>query len=391
MRLRYLTKLLLSVAILTLQPIFVIAAQLIPTEEASKKLPDLIGHFKATSRALGFSDQSADKLDALHVRSAAIRHYRSENGNVVSVVLIVTSTESSAYALLSSVRRSTSMGDEKERAILHNLGAESYVLPARIFLAKGTVYVDIDVKKGDRWNPDTLRNFAESLTQILDTGGEGIPVLVKHLPDWKNVEQRALYAVTLQSLKGAVEGQPLLDAVSLEGGAEAVAANYGSSQLVIVEFNTPQLASDNDRRIIAKILELRAQGQSVPTAYRRVGNYSVFVFNAPDEQTANRLIDQVKYEQVVQWLPGNLNSLAAREREYVETTLGVFVSVVKASGLAIVLCFGVGGFVGALLFRWRRDRQAATEAYSDAGGMLRLNIDELTAQTDPGKLIGPGS
>src|SRR6266852_2587216 len=76
-----------------------------------------------------------------------------------------------------------------------------------------------------------------------------------------------------------------------------VVSNYGPSQLVIVEFTTPQFASDNDRRITAKIHELKNQGQPVPTAYRRVGNYSVFVFNAPDEQTAKQLIDQVKYQQ----------------------------------------------------------------------------------------------
>ncbi len=129
----------------------------------------------------------------------------------------------------------------------------------------------------------------------------------------------------------------------------------------------------------------------MPTAYRRVGNYSVFVFNAPDEQTAKQLIDQVKYQQVVQWLGNRPDNLAARQREFIETTLGVFVSVVKASGIAIVLCVAVGGFLGALLFSRRRARQAETQAYSDAGGMLRLNIDELSAPTDAGKLIGPGN
>jgi hypothetical protein len=32
-----------------------------------------------------------------------------------------------------------------------------------------------------------------------------------------------------------------------------------------------------------------------------------------------------------------------------------------------------------------------TQAFSDAGGMLRLNIDELNATQDPARLIEPGN
>jgi hypothetical protein len=70
--------------------------------------------------------------------------------------------------------------------------------------------------------------------------------------------------------------------------------------------------------------------------------------------------------------------------------LGTFVSVVKASGLAAVLCFGVGGIFGVLLFTKRRAQHAAQRAFSDAGGMMRLNIDELSADTHNPRLIGPG-
>jgi hypothetical protein len=70
--------------------------------------------------------------------------------------------------------------------------------------------------------------------------------------------------------------------------------------------------------------------------------------------------------------------------------LGVFVAVVKASGVAFVGCLGLGGLIGALLFTRRRAQQRSQEAFSDAGGMLRLNIDELTPQTDPARLLGPG-
>ena len=114
-------------------------------------------------------------------------------------------------------------------------------------------------------------------------------------------------------------------------------ARYDPAQLVIVEFTTPQLAGDNDWNIRTKTRELWNQGKPAPTAYRRVGNYAVFVFHAANEQAANQLIDQVKYEQVVQWLGDNPNWLREAQRQYTETMLGTFVSVVKASGLAAVL------------------------------------------------------
>jgi len=158
--------------------------------------------------------------------------------------------------------------------------------------------------------------------------------------------------------------------------------------LVIVEFTTPQFSVDNDQRIITKIQELKGQGQPVPSAYRRVGNYSVFVFNAADEKTANQLIDQVKYEQVVQWLGEDPHLYERLQRYFAQTSAGVLTSVLKGSGLSLILCIGVGAIIGALLFRHRRAQKAA--AFSDFGGAVRLNLDELTGKTNSDKLLGSG-
>ena len=63
----------------------------------------------------------------------------------------------------------------------------------------------------------------------------------------------------------------------------------------------------------------------------------------------------------------------------------------KPPDFHFLLCLAAGGFIGALLFNRRRAQQRHAEAFSDAGGMLRLNIDEITPQTDPAKLVGPGN
>jgi hypothetical protein len=261
--------------------------------------------------------------------------------------------------------------------------------------AKGSAFVSVNREAPKPSEPQALVGISKAFAETLDKGEGEIPVLVKHLPDWPNVQQRVLYAIDPNTLKNAFSNQPVLDVVSFEGGAEAVVANYDSSKLVIIEFNTARIAGDNDWNIRTKINELRGPNQPVgtpvPTAYRRVGNYSVFVFDAPNERAANQLIDQVKYQQVVQWLGENPYLYEDAQREFVETTLGVFVAVVKGSGLALVSCFAIGGIFGGLLFIRRRAQQRAAEAYSDAGGMLRLNLDEMTPKTDTSRLLGPGN
>ena len=216
---------------------------------------------------------------------------------------------------------------------------------------------------------------------------EDVRVLTKHLPPPEEAQKNAVYLNSFTDLEKLGLQHPVLSAVQSGGDADAALGTYAQSKVLIIEFHTPQLASDNDKRIIARIQELWRLGQPAPTAYRRVGNYSVFVFDAPDEQTAKQLIDQVKYEQVVQWLGDNPNILREAEKRYVNTTLGVLVAVLKASGYAALLCLGVGGLIGGLLFTYRRSQQKAATAYSDAGGMLRLNLDELSAETNPSRLL----
>jgi hypothetical protein len=217
------------------------------------------------------------------------------------------------------------------------------------------------------------------------TAEDETPVLIKHLPNWETAGKNAKYILTLDDLKRNVVNQPIVDSVSFEGGTEAVAANYGQGQLVIVEFSTPQFSVENDQRIAAKIQELKGQTQPVPTAYRRIGNYSVFVFNGSDEASANQLIDQVRYEKVVQWLGDDPHMADRLQRYFAQTSAGVLIAVLKSSGLSLLACLAIGGVFGFLLFRQRRAQAAAV--FSDAGGSVRLNLDELTKTSDPSRLL----
>ncbi len=235
---------------------------------------------------------------------------------------------------------------------------------------------------------------ARAQVDIQGIGAEepgGLPVLVMHLPDWeKKVKEGFVYARTLPALQKAVGERPALDAFDFAEGTEAVTAKYAGGQLVIVEFPTPQHSVDADAAVNRRIGELRAAGQPVPSSYKRVGNYSVFVFDAPDAASAEKLISAVKYEKDVRWLGRNPHAEEIATRAYTSTMGGVILTTLITTGLAILLCLGVGGAVGAVVFFHRRARNAAQEIYTDAGGMVRLNIEDLNTPPQTTNLLRSG-
>jgi hypothetical protein len=223
-------------------------------------------------------------------------------------------------------------------------------------------------------------------------GGGGVPVLVMHLPDWeKKVKENAAYAVSLPALQKAAGSRPALDAFSFDEGTEAATAKYEGGRLVIVEFPTPQHSVEADAAINERIAQLRAAGQPTPSAYKRVGNYSVFVFDAPDAAAAENLISGVKYEKDVRWLGRNPHAEEIAVKAYTSTMGNVILTTLISTGLAILLCLGVGGIISGAVFLRRRAQQTEQEIYSDAGGMLRLNLEDLNAPHIPAsRMIGQG-
>lgn len=304
--------------------------------------------------------------------------YAANNGERFAVEQIRLGNDGKAYELLSLTAAEARTKDSKVEIGAGAAGTAEFRTQNQLAFVKGTHFVRI-TSLNPATNSTNLDELAQAISETLDKGEGEIPVLIKHLPDPEEAQRNAVYLNSINTLDSFGLQQPVLTAVRGDGNADAALATLDSSKVLIVEFNTPQLATENDQRIIARIQELWKLGQPAPTAYRRVGNYSVFVFDAPDEQTAKQLIDQVKYEQVVSWLGENPNILREAQERYVNTTLGVLVAVLKGSGYALFACLGVGGLIGALLFSYRRSQQKAVTAYSDAGGMLRLNLDELTS------------
>ena len=348
--------------------------------EPGVPVPATVGKFRLSSKTVTL-------LASVYTGVATVEttrlEYTGSNGVKVSVEIYRFQQETQAYQVLSLIAAKARTSNSNAE-IVNGIGTAGFATDQEIAFVKGASFVSVKNLNGRQADLNELANeWAESL----DKGEGDVPPLIKHLPNPEQAQKNAVYLNSFADLQRLPFQHAVFDAVQSGGNADAVLATYSPSKLVIVEFNTPQLATENDKRIIARIQELWKLGQPAPTAYRRVGNYSVFVFDAPDEQTAKQLIDQVKYEQVVQWLGENPNILKEAQKRYVNTTLGVLVTVLKASGYALITCLGMGGLIGGLLFSYRRSQQKAATAYSDAGGMLRLNLDELTPETDPGRLL----
>lgn len=203
---------------------------------------------------------------------------------------------------------------------------------------------------------------------------DGLPVLIKHLPEWETVKDQAKLTNSVAELKQTLGSQPVLDVIEMSAGAEAVTADYPAGRLLIIEHHTPQFASSNDAAITAKLAETGDKS----VVYKRIGNYNALVFDAADPAAAEALLGQIKYEKAVQWLGEDPFFVSKVERYLVGTTGDVLVS----TALFIVMCMagavGVGLVGGYVYFSKREQRRLARTAFSDAGGLTRLNLDELT-------------
>lgn len=214
---------------------------------------------------------------------------------------------------------------------------------------------------------------------------EGVPVLVKHLPDWESKKDSSVFVTKKQDLQDYLNEREVIERIDFIPGTEAVLASYPAGKLVIVEFASPQASSDADERVKQHISE----GTS-SYFYRRIGNYNVFLFDGTDESAANALFDQIKYEKVVQWLGSGPSFFPQgdTEREFIVGASSLFIAtvIVILSGFGIAAVFGV--IFGILYFYFQESRRSSFSAFSDAGGMTRLNLDGLSAEQRAERLLG---
>jgi len=206
--------------------------------------------------------------------------------------------------------------------------------------------------------------------EVSDT--DGVPVLLKHLPDWETVKGQAKITNNIDEVRSDFGNAGVLSGIDLNGGAEAAYASYGDARLLLIEYPTPQGSVAADAAIQSAI------GGSAGVVYKRIGNYNAIVFGASDPVAAEALLGKIEYGKSVQWLGEDPFYLDRFGRYVALTGRDVAISTILfiLGIFATAIMIGVG--VGYAFFRVRENERAHRTAYSDAGGLTRLNLDELS-------------
>jgi hypothetical protein len=176
----------------------------------------------------------------------------------------------------------------------------------------------------------------------------------------------------------ASQGQP--SAQSKGGGsAGSVASQPGSpTKLVIVECHTPEFATDEMARVSGYISSLPEIEQQ-QIIFKRTGNYIVAAVNVGDRDFAEGLVNSVQYPYTVKWLRNPL--WPTNDPFRVQKAADMLLSTFGLLGLILLTVLMGGTVFGTTVFLKRRKQQR--EVFSDAGGMLRLDIEPFVLALPP--------
>jgi len=236
-------------------------------------------------------------------------------------------------------------------------------------------------------------------------GGEGqLPTLPLHLPEADKIAESEKYIVGPAALTRLKNFSELKDAIKFDTGVEVTTADYrsgsGQMSLIIVEYHTPQSASDGHAQIQGYFNTL-PQIEKDRRILKRVGNYVVAIVNIQDMSAAQNIAGQIKYETKIYWAGRKFSDIPLEYRppdpvaiEEATGTVKVLLRSFYTMGAVLLSAILLGFTAGCLLFYWKRYRRrklGLDDLFSDAGGSIRLNLDNYLLSDNPQiKQIGEG-
>lgn len=225
--------------------------------------------------------------------------------------------------------------------------------------------------------PGLLNAQPAGALSSVEYGDDGIPVLIKNLPDWEQVAAKAEWVDSKEKLVSLLGEREILAELEFSSAIESVVAYYPAGKLFLIEYATPQLASQADKNFKEKMSETASTGGFL---YRRTGNYIGFFFDVSDEKSANALLEKLYYGKVVQWLDQDPNLYERLDRYTATTTAQLILSTMFAISVGLGSTLTVGIIIGLIFFRYRQKQRKKWKAFSDAGGMTRINLDGFSDQ-----------
>src|SRR4029077_13524516 len=136
--------------------------------------------------------------------------------------------------------------------------------------------------------------------------------------------------------------------------SQTTEAPDSSLKLLIVEFHTPQFATDAMARITSYVASL-SEADRQRIVFQRTGNYVVEAVNVQNREYAEGLVNSVQYPYTVKWLRNPL--WPTNDPFRMEKTANMLLSTFGLLGLILLTVLVVGSVFGTTIFLKRRKQQ----------------------------------
>jgi hypothetical protein len=273
------------------------------------------------------------------------------------------------------------------------VGTEGALDADRLGFFKGEFYVRL-ISEGAAPDREALLDLARELDKRVSPRHSEIPVLIRHLPADGLVPGTERFIAGPLALARSLGAQDPNDVLMLSSDAvEAALAEYGSgggtSKLLVVEYHTPQLAATAHQQVRDYFQGL-PEDERARRILKREGNYIIEAFDVRNHEAMQSIVDRVEYTPVIHWLKKNpLEDLQQFQSEPEVSLIDFYLAAFGFIGLSLVTALTGGVLLGTCMFLWRRWRQRRWPGYSDAGGMVRLNLDNIALPPLDGKPLKP--
>lgn len=231
------------------------------------------------------------------------------------------------------------------------------------------------------------------------------PYLQSHLPEENKISGSEKYMLGPVALGRLKNFSHLKELINFMGGTEVVTADYrngaGRMNLLIIEYHTPQLATEGLARLNAHLNSISPE-EMERQIVKRIGNYIVNAVNIQDLGGAQKILSQIKYTKKVIWEGTKYTDIPLDSRPpdtaaIAEAKRTIYILVQSLYSVVFLLTgtFFMGVIAGTTYFYWRRYRRrklGLDELFGDTGESIRLNLDDyLLDSTDSTiKRLGSG-
>ncbi len=329
-------------------------------------LRDQVGGVAASSPLRRPEGQPAAIAQSLSAKASSARTYGD-----VRVSAFRMSDEPLAYALFRFLR--------PEGAVFTDRGDDGWGSAKQTTVRLGNVVIHAD------GGTDAARaTLCDAIVASLGRPAPDAPI-VGDLPGPGRIDSSVRYVSSLEMLR---RFRPdLVDDVYRfgAGGADAVVAEYAQegaapARLLIVEYQTPQLAGEAERSVTAWFEGLDPAVRAT-RVLKREGNFLIEATDVANPDSFRQTVEAVKYEYQIKMLQGADPAVGLDARKEAYTTAMLLLGSVRLVGAGVLLALMIGMTIGAIVFM--RRRKAAENIFSDAGGMVHLQLEAPTPMLEP--------